>query len=468
MRLKVLAAALLFFSAARAQQNSMSLKECIKTALDNNITVKQNSLQADAAAVNHLQAKENLLPDLNAAVSYGFNQGRNVDPLTNNYINQQLASSNVSLNSQLTLFNGMRLQSIISRNKYLKDATAQDLLQAKNDLTLNVILTYLQVLSNDDLLAINNAQAAVTKKQVDRMTILVTEGVNANYLLADLKGQLANEQIAILNASASLQQSKLTLCQLMNIPYNSDLQLQKEDAEIPAAKYAGSPDELYQVSMKQFASIRSNELKIKAAAKGVNISRSGFFPVIGLYGNLGSSYSSLAQTLSPTGISEVSTGNYVLINGSQSPVYEKQQNYSFTKTGYTKQLNNNLGNFVGINMSIPLFNKFQTKNDVKLSKIELKNAELKSDNSKLLLKQDIDQAYLNMNTSFEKYQVLTEQANDFEESFRAAEVRFNNGVINSTEYLISKNNVDRAKTNLSQAKYEYSFRTRVLDYYKGL
>jgi outer membrane protein len=468
IRVKILAAALLFFSAAQAQEKTMSLQQCINNALSNNITVKQSSQLAQTAAVNHLQAKQNLLPDLNAGIGYGFNQGRNVDPLTNNYINQQLASSNLSLNSQLTLFNGMRLQNIIRQNKLTKNAAEQDLEQAKNDLTLNVILSYLQVLSNDDLLAINTAQAAVTKKQVERMTVLVNEGVSAGYLLADLKGQLANDLIAILNTSASLQQSKLTLCQLMNITYDSSLQLQRDTTEIPESGYAGSSAELYQASLQRFALIKANELKIKAAAKGVLVSKSGYFPVITLFANLGSSYSSLAQTLTPTTVSEVPTGSYVLVNGTQSPVLQKEQNYSFSKTGYTKQLNNNLGNFVGINMSIPLFNKFQTKNNVTLAKIRLKTAELEGDNSRLLLKQNIDQAYLNMNTAFEKYKVLTEQAKDFDESFRAAEVRFNTGVINAAEYLISKNNADRSKTNLSQAKYEYLFRTRVLDYYKGL
>jgi outer membrane protein len=469
MRICVLGFAFLFFLAtATAQENKMSLKQCIDTALKNNINVKQNGLQADAAAVNVAQSKANMLPNLNGTFGYGFNQGRNVDPLTNNYINQQLASSNVNLSSELALFNGMRLQNLIKQNKFIQDAFRQDLQQAKNDLTLNVILTYLQVLSNEDLLAISKAQAAVTGKQVERMAILVKEGVNANYLLADLKGQLANEEIAILNTANAVQQSKLTLCQLMNIEYNSELQLQKEEAEIPSEKYAGNAGEVYQSSLQQFALIKANESRIKAAERSIKVSRSGYLPSISLYGALGSSYSSLAQTGKPTTVSEINTGSYVIINGAQNAVLQKQQNYSFSKTSYTQQLNNNLGNFIGINMNIPLFNRLQTKNNIRLSKIELKNAELESDNAKLLLKQNIDQAYLNMNTSFEKYQVLTGQLLSFEESFRAAEVRFNNGVINSTEYLISKNNYDRAKTNLSQAKYEYNFRTRVLDYYKGL
>jgi outer membrane protein len=468
MRISLLSAVFLFFSAGiTAQDNRMTLKQCIDSALKNNIQVKQAGLQADAGAVNLKQAKANMLPDLNGGFGYGLNQGRNVDPLTNNYINQQLASSSVNLSSGITLFNGMRLQNLIKQNSFTYNAYQMDLQQQKDNLSLNVILGYLQVLNNEDVLVTSKAQSEVTKKQVERMGVLVREGVTANYLLAELKGQLANEEIAIINASTALQQSKLNLCQLMNIDYNSALELEKADAVLDATAYSGTPAEIYQSSLQNFALIKAGDLKVKAAEKGINVSRAGYFPTIRLNANLGSSYSSLAETLSPTTVTEVQTGSYVVIAGNQNAVLKQQQNFSSYKTGYIKQLNNNLGNFIGINVQVPIFNGFQTKNNIKLSTINFKNTQLESDNTKLLLKQSIEQSYLNMTAAFEKYKVLTEQVLNFEESFRAAEIRFNSGVINSTEYLISKNNLDRTRISLTQAKYEYNFRTRVLDYYKG-
>ncbi len=468
MRNSIISVAFLFFSATVvAQENKMTLQQCVDTAIKNNIRVKQAGLQADAAAVNLNQSKANLLPDLNGGFGYGLNQGRNVDPITNNYINQQLASSNVNLSSGLVLFNGMRLQNLIKQNNFTYEAFQMDQQQAKDNLTLNVILAYLQVLSNEDILETGKAQIEVTRKQAERMGILVKEGAAANYLLADLKGQVANEQIAIINATNALQQSKLSLCQLMNMEYNSALKLEKADVEFPASVYAETAADVYQTSLQNFALIKANNLRTKSAEKAISVSRAGFFPLIRLNGNLGSSYSSLAQSLTPTNISEVQTGTYVILNGTQNLVLRQQQNYSSYKTGYTKQLNNNLGTFVGINMQIPLFNSFQTKNNIKIAKITYKNTQLESDNTKLQLQQSIEQAHLNMIAAYEKYKVLTEQVLNFEESFRAAEIRFNNGVINAAEYLISKNNLDRTKISFAQAKYEYSFRTKVLDYYKG-
>ena len=468
MRIRILSAVLLFVMVnATAQNNKMNLKQCIDAALANNIQVKQSGLQAEAAEVNLKQAKANILPDLNGSFGYGFNQGRNVDPLTNSYINQQLTSSNVGLSSGVVIFNGMRLQNLIKQNNLTHEASKMDWQQAKDNLTLNVVLAYLQVLSNEDQLSISRAQVEVTGKQVDRMEILVKEGAAAPYQSADLKGQMANEKISVINSINALQQSKLSLCQLMNTDYNSELQLEKTDVEFPATKYATNPADVFQSALQNFAIIKANNLKIQSAEKAIRVSQSGFFPTIGFYGNLGSSYSSLAETLSPVNTTEVSTGSYVLQNGNQNPVLKQQQNYSSIKTVYAKQLNNNLGSFVGINMQIPLFNSFQTKNRVKLAKITLKNTQLESDNTRFQLKQNIEQANFNMSASFDRYKVLTEQVKNFEESFRSAEVRFNTGVINSSEYIISKNNLDRAKINFTQAKYEYNFRTKVLDYFQG-
>ncbi len=468
MRMSVMVLLLLVCQGLLGQAKQMTLKECIETALNNNIDIKQNALQADAAAINLQQAKANLLPNLNGNVGYGFNKGRNVDPLTNNYINQQLSSSNLGLNSELLLFNGMRAQSLIGQGKYNHEASKYDLQQAKNDLTLDVILSYLQVLSNEDVLAISRSQEEATRKQVDRMTILVREGVHANYMLAELQGQLAADEITILNAANAVQLSRLTLCQLMNIDYDSSLQLQKEGIASPVDALAGNAADVYTTSLRDFASIKANDLKIKSAEQSVKVFRAGYFPIISLNANLGSSYSSLAETLTPAGFTEVNTGSYIMLNGAESAVLRKQQTFTANKTSYTRQLNNNLGNYVGINMRIPLFNSFQTKYNVKLAKTTLQNTRLEADNAKLLLKRNIEQAWLQATTSYNKYQVLVRQLLNFEEAFRASEVRFNNGVINAAEYLINKNNLDRARITLAQARYEYSFRTRVLDYYKGL
>lgn len=455
---------LIYTSIGYAQQ--YSLQQCIDTALQRNILVQQSGLMMQSAEVDKNQAKMNLLPNVNSRWNYGNNFGRNVDPITNTYTNNQLSSSNAGLDAGVILFNGMRLQNLIQQTKFAHAAAALDYKQAKDNLVLNVILAYMQVLVSDDVLQVSRTQLLVTQKQIERMEILVKEGSAGNFQLTDMKGQMANEQINIVNLENNLQQAKLTLCQLMNIPYSSTVKLERT-VQLNETAYAQSSPEVISAAMEYMSLVKANEYRIKSAAKSIQIAKSGYYPTISLGASAGSSYSNLFTRLIPTTISEVTTGDYIKNGLTRTPVFKEIQNFSTTSVPYFKQMENNLGFFAGVNMQIPIFNNLQTKNRVKQARLQLKNTELDAENANYQLKQTIEQAWLNMHTSYNRYAMLKEQLSNFEESFRAAEVRFESGVINAAEFLIAKNNLDRTKINLVQTQYEYSFRTKLLDFYQG-
>ena len=155
------------------------------------------------------------------------------------------------------------------------------------------------------------------------------------------------------------------------------------------------------------------------------------------------------------------------VNGTQYSVISKQNNYTSQKITYGNQLSNNLSTTFYLGLSIPLFNAFQVRSKVKLAKVELKNNELVEANTKTLLQQSIERAYVNLTNTSNKYKILLDQVNSFTESFRAAEVRFNSGAITSVDYLIAKNNLDRTNTNLITSKYDFVLRAKILDYYAG-
>jgi outer membrane protein len=175
----------------------------------------------------------------------------------------------------------------------------------------------------------------------------------------------------------------------------------------------------------------------------------------------------LSNRLIPTTLVEVTTGDYLKTGTTRTPVYQEVQNYKAEKVGYGTQMDNNLGYFAGVNLQIPIFNGFQTKNRVKQANINLQNVKLDAANTNYQLQQNIQQAWLNMQATFKRLELLKQQAQHFEESFKAAEVRFANGAINANEFLLVKNNLDRTKINMVQAKYEYTFRTKLLDFYQG-
>ncbi len=450
------------------QAQTLTLKQCIDQAIQNNIIVKQTALVVDIALINLNQAKVNQLPDVNGGFNYGFNQGRSVDPITNGYINQQLFSSNINVNSGVVIYNGLRLKNLIKQNALNVEGTTMDLQGAKDNLTLNVILSYLQVLSNEDVLAATIKQSESIQKQVERMTILVKNGTAGDYQLSDLKGQLSADALAILNTQNALQQAKLTLSQLMLVDFNPNLTLERTDIDSIPQPYVLTSTEVYNKALQNLAAIKVNDIKIKIAETEIKVAESALYPIVSFNANLGSSYSSRAEKLLPSNIVEKPTGDYVLIGGSQNPVLTKQQNYDTEGVSYFRQINNNLGKFAGIRVQVPIFNNYQAKNRIKLAEINLKNRQFDADNVKQQLRQNIEQAWLNMQTTLNRYQILTEQVSHFEASYRAAEVRFKNGVINATEFLIVKNNLDRAKINLSQTKFEYNFRTKLLNFYQGI
>ena len=198
-----------FICTAFAQKRALTLQQCIDSALARNLQIKGRGLQMETAAVNYSQARAARLPDVNAAIEHGIQQGRSIDPFTNAYVNQQINYAGYSIGGGIILFNGASLKNNIRQNAYAADAARMDKQQEEDNVTLNVILAYLQVLNNEELAALSIAQAGVTQKQVDRLEILNREGAISPPVLYDLRGQLKGEEAAVVNALNAVEVSKL-------------------------------------------------------------------------------------------------------------------------------------------------------------------------------------------------------------------------------------------------------------------
>jgi outer membrane protein len=246
-----------------------------------------------------------------------------------------------------------------------------------------------------------------------------------------------SDQLAIINARNTLETSKLTLAQLMNIPYSKNMRLQRLNVNEMLTAYEQDPEAIYQNSLQQFALIKSVDLRKQSARYALKATKGQLFPSLFLNGNYGTNYSSVAQNAAG-------------------------------KIGYRDQLNNNASSAYSLGLRIPIFNGLSTRNRIKLAGITLKNAELVEENTKQVLRQQIEQAHLNMTNAFERYKTLLEQVQAYTQSFQAAEVRFNSGVGSSVDYLIAKNNLDRANINLISAQYDFALRKKVLDYYQNI
>jgi len=447
---------------------TMSLREAVDIAIKNNYDVKVSELQAERARISWQQARANMLPNLNASVDHSSNAGRSIDPFTNLYSDQKNQYANYFAGSNVILFNGLSLQNAIKQNSLAYDASNMELQQAKDNLTLQVILAYLQVLNNQDQLAVARNQVDVSRKQVERLEIMDKEGAVPPAQLADLKGTLANDEVTFINTEATLETSKLSLVQLLNIPYSKAMQLVPLTADQMPAKYEADVEKIYQTAESQLAQIKAVDLREKSAQKGVKVEQGRLWPTVSLYGNITSNYSSTGLTNIYQSTTTVPTGGYVLDGGGNKlDVLIDQDNYKTQKIKYFNQLKNNYYTSFGVNVSIPILNYFRQTNAVRIARINLKNAEATEQTTRIRLKQTVEQSHLNMTSSYARYLKLLEQVKAFSESFRSAEVRFNAGVINSVDYLVTKNNLDRANIALIIARYDYIFRTKILDYLQG-
>ena len=448
-------------------QNTLSLKQCVESAIANNPIVKQSDVQLQNASVNLRQARDNQLPDLLANLNHGINQGRSIDPFTNGYVNQNISYGNYNIGTNITVYNGSELKNLVKQNKLIYEADKMDVQQVKDNLTLSVILAYLQVLTNDDLLTQSNNQLLLTQKEVDRLTILNNQGAIVPAQLYDLKGQLGNDQLALINVQNALATAKISLCQLMNTPYDKTLKVQPITAEEYASAYDGDPNKIYQLAVSQLAVVKAARLRRQSANASVQVANGEFYPRIGFGAGLSTNYSSAATKSIFVNSIPVPSGDFVTVGGIQIPVITSKSNYNTQKVQYFDQFSNNYSTSVNLNIRIPIVNGFQAKNKVALAKNDVKNYQYQEEVVEVQLRQAIELAYVNMVTSGETYITLLQQVSDFNQSFHSAGVRFEAGASTQVEYLIAKNNADRAQINLISARYDYILRRKILDYYQG-
>jgi outer membrane protein len=342
-----------------------------------------------------------------------------------------------------------------------------DYQQSKDIVTLNVILAYLDVLSNKDQLQQNINQASLSRTQVDRLEILNKDGAIAPSVLFDLKGQLANDELAIINSQNALNTARLTLVQLMNIPYDSSLKVAPLDMTQDLKLYDATTQMIYESASKNLGYVRATEYRRQSATSAVKAAKGLVFPLIYLSSGLYTNYSSSANTSTFINSVDEPSGDYVTLAGNKVPVYTTHNNYEDERITYFNQFKNNYNASISLGIRIPILNALQTRTQIRQAKINLKNAEYVEETTKVQLRQQIEQANFNMEGAYARYQKLTEQVAAFTESFRAADVKFNAGAINSVDYLVVKNSLDRSNINLIIARYEYILRTKVLDYYQG-
>ncbi len=421
-----------FWLHAQQQPATLTLQQCIQIAIKNNLSAKQDSITAEQQRINFLQQKENLLPSITGSANRAFTSGRGLNPVTNAYITQSVTSDNYGANASITLFNGLALQSAIKQASLSYQAGKMTFQAAKDIVTVNVITNYLSVLDAKDVLNQDTSSLDVAKQSLDRSEILESHGDNKFASdVYDLRGSYQNAKVNVVAGQNALDAAVLSLFQLMNIPFNRDIQLAPLNAEDLKGDNGISPDSVYNVALSTLAQMKAATLSRQSAEKQVSYYKGLLWPTLSL----------------GTGIST---------------------NYSNLNTGsYFDQFRNNYGTYVQFGLNIPIFTNLYRRNNVSLAKLNLQNQQFIEQNTKNVLQQNIEQAYNNMSGAYKRYQALLDETKAYTESFRISKIRYESGVLNSVDFVTSKNNMDAANLALISARYDYLIYSKILDYYQG-
>lgn len=448
----------------------ITLQQAIDIAWANNLQIKQGQTGVENARLTLNQSRFNRLPNANGNITGpGLSFGRGIDPFTNAAITQRITFNSFNISSSTTLFAGGQLQNTILQNELAVQASQQDVENTRQQIALNVALGYLQILNFEDQLTIARNQVEVSRLQLQRTERLVQAGSLPPANAFDLRAQLANDELAVVNAENNLQIAKVNLLQLLNVNANQDIQVDRVSVNTPNGSYDATPDQVYAAALSGQPLVKAADLRVQSAARSVDVARGSLYPSLLFNSSLSTNYSSAAQRAvvgAPTDVTQTAT---VMFNGVPTPITFITQQPSITREGipYFTQLRSNYNVNLSLGLRIPIFNAYQARLRVASARLNQDNLRYQSELTKLQLRQTIEQAYTNMVAAEKRFNATTIQVESLEQAFRAAESRFNAGAINSVDYNLAKTNLDRARANLVQAKYDYIFRTKILDFYQN-
>jgi len=462
------------FSASAQTDSLWSLQKCISYALEHNLSVQNQQLNVNLNEVNLQQSKLNLVPTLNVNAGYGLNWGLSINPVTNIAQKQQQSNGNAGLSASWIIFNGGRNLRTIRQNKSLLANGENDLEKIKNDVILSLITNYTNVIFNQELL--NNAQKQFnsTKSQLERTQKQVRAGSLPRSAELDLVAQLASNELNVINANNNLQISLLQLKQSMLLPGNDNLGVIIPEIELDSSMLADiNAQTIYKTAEATMPEIRSADGQVAAAEIGIGVAKGNYYPSLRLNAGLNTNYSSILADRGRTEGTGAFEDKVIGVVGSTAnplaQVVLPTQGPVTSQVPYPtgQQLSDNFGQFVSLNLSIPIFNNYQANANVQRAKITRERAIVQAQQARQALRQTIETASTDALSAAKSYVSSFKRVEAQEESFRATKQRYENGAANYTEYQVAENNLFQSKSDLLRAKYSFIFRLKILDFYQG-
>ncbi len=468
----ILSSILLFFSAQTHAQEKWDLRRCVEYAVANNINIKQADVQAKVSALTLNQSKLQRWPTANFQNSNGFQFGRSIDPATNGFTTDQVTFSQFGLSTNVTLFNFNSQKNTILGNEFETKAQSANVDKWKNDISLSVAAAYLQALLSREQVNISKVQIAQTTEQLTNTRKLVNAGSLPELNAAELEAQLARDSSTYVVAFSTYQTNLLALKVWMNLDPAQPFDLDTPPVNmIPVETFADlQPETVYQLAMANMPLQRVNSLRLQSLEKFVKAAKGNMYPSIGAFGNINSAYSSAFTTL-PKGanvpvivpIGFTSAGSPTNLN-----VFREAFVPSATqKATFGRQLDYNFRQSVGISVTVPIFNGGQSRTAWQRSKLNYQNQQLQVERDNQTLKQDIYRAYNDASAAFQRFQASVKSVQTAEYSYELTRKRYEAGLLRTIDLITNQNNLFRARLEKISNQFDYVFRMKVLEFYKG-
>lgn len=419
-----------------AQSKQWSLRDCCDHAVANNISVKQKAKDVEKQGYTLSTALNSRLPNLSGTASQNFSFGRGLTE-DNIYANTNTSNTSLQLQTSVPIFTGFQIPENIKLNRLNLEAATADLEKAKNDIRMEVAKAYVQILYDQEISAVAHRQVAIDSMQVARLEAFVENGKASEAELSRQKATMANSQLTATQADNNTRLAVLTLTQLLELTTPEGFQIVSptEDELMHIADLSLTlPDQIYQEALSVKPEIRSQELRLKGAEHSINIAKAGHYPKLNFSAGLGT--------------------NYYTTSG-------------FPSNSFGEQVKNNFSQFIGLNLSIPIFDRFSVRNSVRSAKVDRENRQLTLDNTKKTLYKEIQQVYYNALNAQAKESSSRQAVISSKDAFELTQAKYENGKANITEFNEAKNTYLKSESDLVQARYEHLYQRALLEFYRG-
>lgn len=471
-----LALALIFFNTAYGQEK-WDLVRCVDHALKNNISVRQTDLQSRFSALTYQQSKADQLPTLNFNSNIGYSLGRSDNPTTGVLEDNNFFNIGMQLQSGVTIFNWFSKKNTIEANRISWEADKEQTKKVQNDIALNVAVAYLQILLAREQVNLASVQIELTQAQLENTRKKVNAGVLPELNAAELEAQLARDSSSYVTAQASATQFLLQMKALLNVDAAEPFDVVTPPVDrIPILALAElQPEAVYITAISTLPQQKVNQLRIQAAQKSVAAAKGGLYPTISAFGSLSTSAISFKKAIYDKVFDgySLSGGRAVVSSGVYYPIEIPNFSDGSNVIGYykpgsvTSQFNNNFGQSIGIGIRVPIFNSKSARTAWDRSKLTVQQLELEKESGDMQLKQDIYKAYTDATAALQKFNAEKKSVQTAEKAYDYANKRYALNLLSTYDLLNSQNNVQKAKINALYAQYDYVFKMKLLEFYKG-